>query len=93
METQKSAEYRKNIDEQIDIIRSYINGFELFVPKDETALGELSDMVVAIVQRVKDADDARLKRKRLMDELNRAYVDLEESHKRFAEKVNVAPQE
>ncbi len=93
METQKSAEYRKNIDEQIEIIRSYISGFELFVPKDESALGEISDLIAAMVQRVKDADDARLKRKRLMDELNRAYVELEESHKRFAEKVNASPQE
>jgi len=88
VESGKSIEYRQIIDEQIEVIRAYISGFELLVPKDETALGELGDMMKALAQHVKAMDEARLKRKQLMEELNRAYGELEESHKKFAESVS-----
>jgi|GEM_PF-3914099 len=87
METKVSVETRKSIDEQLGIIKAYVDGFELFVPKDETALGELSELIKAVAQRVKELDDARIKRKHLLGELNRAYTELEESHKKFAENI------
>lgn len=87
METQKSAEYRKSIDEQIKTIKAYADGFELLMPKDEMALGDVCEMVNALAQRVKEMDDARIKRKHLLVELNRAYSELEESRRKFADNV------
>ena len=87
METKVSAEIRKSIEEQLGIIKAYVDGFELFIPKDETALGELCELMKVVAQRVKEMDEARIKRKHLLGELNRAYSELEESHKKFAENV------
>ncbi len=87
METTRSTELRKSIDEQIALIKSYVDGFELYVQKDEAALADLSEILIALSQRVKEMDEARVKRKRLMSELNRAFVDLEDSQKRFASSV------
>jgi ATP-dependent helicase/DNAse subunit B len=87
MESKVSVEIRNNIDEQLETIKAYVDGFELFVPKDETALGEIGELVKAVVARVKELDEARLKRKHLLGELNRAYSELEESHKKFVENI------
>jgi methyl-accepting chemotaxis protein len=88
VESIKSAEYKKTIDEQIEVIRAYVRDFDLIVPKDETALKELVDMMRAFAQSVKEMDDARIKRKQLLEELNRACGELEESHKKFADSVS-----
>ncbi len=90
METQKSAEQRKFIDEQLQIIKAYIDGFELFLPKDETALGEIADIIGSVSDKVKEMDESRIKRKQLMAELDRAFSDLENSQKQFAEKAKPA---
>lgn len=87
METPKSGEYRRAIDEQIWRIKAYADGFELFLPKDEAALGEISDALAAVAGRIAELDEARIKRRRLMGELSRAYGELEESQKRFVENI------
>jgi vacuolar-type H+-ATPase subunit I/STV1 len=87
METTRSKELRRAIDEQMQLIRSYVEGFELFVPKDEAALGEIGELLDSAARRVKEIDEARIKRKRLISELNDAFVDLETSQKQFAESV------
>lgn len=87
METQKSAILKKAIDEQIEIIKSYVDGFEVSVPRDEAALGDIGEILKTVAQRVKEMDEARVKRKQLMDELNEAFVELERSQKQFAESV------
>lgn len=88
MESFKSTEYRKIIDEQIEVIRAYVSGFELIVPKDEAALGELAALIGAFAQHVRELDEARLKRKQLLEQLNREYGELEESHRNFAKSVS-----
>jgi len=87
VESVKNAEYKKILDEQIEVIRAYVEGFELLVPKDETALKELVDMMRAFAQHAKDMDEARLRRKQLLEQLNREYGELEESHKNFASSI------
>ncbi len=87
METTRSAELRKSIDEQVLLIKSYVEGFELSVPRDEAALGEIAELLQRIARHVKELDDARVKRKRLMAELNSAFTELEDSQKRFARSV------
>ncbi len=87
METTRSIELKKSIDEQILLIKSYVDGFELFVPKDEAALGEIGEILKTAAQRIKEMDEARIKRKRLMGELNQAFIELEDSQKRFAKSV------
>ena len=84
METQKSAEQRQFIDEQLKIIKHYVDGFELFLPKDDTALGEIADLMRAVAEKMKEMDDSRIKRKKLKAELDRAFSDLENSQKSFA---------
>ena len=84
METQKSAEQRQFIDEQLQIIKHYADGFELFLPKDETALGEIADLMRAVAEKMREMDDSRIKRKQLKAELDRAFSDLENSQKSFA---------
>ncbi len=90
METQKSAEQRKFIDEQLQIIKAYVDGFELFLPKDETALGEIAGIIGDVSEKVKEMDEFRIKRKQLMAELDRAFCDLENSQKQFAENAKPA---
>jgi ATP-dependent helicase/DNAse subunit B len=87
METPRSAEQRRTIDEQLQAIKACVDGFELFVPKDETALDEIAGLMQAVVLKIAEMDEARLKRKRLMAELDRAFSDLEDSQKKFVEKV------
>ena len=87
METQKSAEQRQFIDEQLQVIKDYVDGFELFLPKDETALGEIADLMRAVAEKMKEMDDSRIKRKQLKAELDRAFSDLESSQKSFAKNV------
>ncbi len=87
METPRSAEQRQTIDEQLQAIKACVDGFELFVPKDETALGEIADLMKAVAERIKGLDESRIKRKQLMAELDRAFSDLEDSQKKFVEKV------
>lgn len=89
VETEKSVEYRKNIYAQVDMLKAYVEKFEVFVAKDEAALKELCDMMGAIVCRVAEIEDAHVKRIQLMNELSRACSELEESQKKFIEKVNV----
>jgi hypothetical protein len=89
METTRSRELRKSIDEQILLIKSYVDGFELFVPKDEAALGEIADILKSLARRVKEMDEARMKRKRLMGELNNAFAELEDSQNRFAKSAGI----
>jgi hypothetical protein len=91
METTKSKELRRSIDEQILLIKSYVDGFEVFVPRDEASLGEIREILKTVAQRVKEMDEARIKRKRLVGELNEAFVDLETSQKQFAESINNTP--
>lgn len=90
METQKSIEQRKSIDEQLQSIKAYVDGFELFLPKDETALGEIADIIRSVSEKVKEIDGSRIKRKQLMAELDRAFGDLENSQKQFAETAKPA---
>ena len=87
METPESIELKKAIGEQILLIKSYVDGFELFLPRDEAALGEIGDILGAVAQRVKEMDEARIKRKRLVGELNSAFTELEDSQKRFAKSI------
>ncbi len=87
METTKSMELRRSIDEQISLIKSYVDGFELFVPKDEAALGEIGEILKAAAQRINEIDEARIRRKHLMGELDQAFRELEDSQKRFAKSV------
>jgi hypothetical protein len=87
VETTRSIELKRSIDEQILLIKSYVDGFELFVPKDEAALGEIDEILKTAAQRIKEMDEARIKRKRLMGELNQAFIELEDSQKRFAKSV------
>ena len=91
METQKSAEQRKFIDEQLQAIKACVDGFELFLPKDETALGEIADVLKSVTETIRQMDESRRKRKQLMVELDRAFSDLEHSQKQFAEKVKPDP--
>lgn len=87
METQKSAEQRMLIDEQLRTIKAYVDGFELFLPKDETALAEISDIMMRVAGKVKEMDESRIRRRQLMAELDRAFSDLESSQRQFAEKA------
>jgi hypothetical protein len=87
METQKSAEQRMLIDEQLRTIKAYVDGFELFLPRDETALAEISDIMTRVAGKVKEMDESRIRRRQLMAELDRAFSDLESSQRQFAEKV------
>lgn len=87
METQKSAEQRKLIDEQLQTIKAYVDGFELFMPKDEAALAEIADIIGRVAGKVREMDESRIRRRQLMAELNRAFSDLESSQRQFAEKV------
>jgi hypothetical protein len=87
METTKSAEHRKIIDEQLGIIKSYVDGFDIFLPKDEAALGQIGEIMKVVAQQVKELDEARLKRKRLFGELDSAFSDLQDSQKKFARDV------
>jgi hypothetical protein len=87
METQKSAEQRMFIDEQLRTIKAYVDGFELFLPRDETALAEISDIMTRVAGKVKEMDESRIRRRQLMAELDRAFSDLESSQRQFAEKV------
>jgi hypothetical protein len=87
METPQSTEQRRLIDEQLQIIKTYVDGFDLFMPKDETALGEIADILKGTADRVKEMDESRLRRKQLMGELDRAFSDLERSQRQFVEKV------
>ncbi len=89
METTRSIELKRSLDEQILLIKSYVDGFELFVPKDEASLGEIGEILKVVAQRIKEMDEARIKRKRLMGELNNAFIELEDSQKRFAESVRI----
>jgi len=91
MESTRSLELRKSIDEQISTIKSYVEGFELFVPKDEAALDEIAEILKGMAQRVVEMDEARLKRKRLVGELTDAFADLETSQKKFAESIKNTP--
>jgi hypothetical protein len=87
METEKSAEQRRLIDERLSMIKAYVDGFELFLPKDEAALGEIADMLKRAAERVGEMDESRIKRKRLVGELDKAFTELENSQKQFVEKV------
>jgi hypothetical protein len=87
METIKSAEIRKEIDEQIGVIKSYVDGFALFLPKDEAALGQIGEIMKVVAEQVKEMDEARLKRKRLVEELDSAFIALEDSQKKFAREI------
>jgi len=89
VETTRSMEFKKSIDEQILQIKSYVDGFELFVPKDEAALGEIGDILKAAAQRIKETDEARIKRKRLIGDLNHAFMELEDSQKRFSKSIGI----
>jgi hypothetical protein len=91
METTRSAELRRSIDEQILLIKSYVDGFELFAPKDEAALGEIGELLDSAARRVKEMDEARIRRKKLTDQLNEAFVDLERSQKQFVDRVKNTP--
>jgi hypothetical protein len=90
METTKSAELRKDIDEQIGIIKSYVDGFALFLPKDEAALGQIGEIMKVVALQVKEMDEARLKRKRLVGELDNAFSELEDSQKKFAREIKAS---
>jgi hypothetical protein len=89
VETVKSVELRKSMDEQISLIKSYVDGFELSLPKDEAALGEICELLMAAAQHIREMDEARIKRKRLMGELSQAFLELEDSQKRFAKSAGV----
>ncbi len=91
METPKSAEQRKLIDGQLQTIKAYVDGFELFLPKDETALAEIADVITKVAGVVKDMDESRLRRRQLVAELDRAFSDLESSQRQFADKVRTEP--
>lgn len=87
METPRSIEQRKLIDERLQTIKACVDGFELFLPKDETALVEIADIMGNVAGKVKEMDESRIKRKQLVAELDRAFSDLENSQKEFVEKV------
>jgi archaellum component FlaC len=89
METTRSRELRKSIDEQILAIKSYVDGFELSVPKDEAALGEIGEILKTVAQHVKEMDEARIRRKRLVGELSKALGELEDSQDQFARSARV----
>ena len=91
LETEKSTEQRKYIDEQIQAIKACVDGFELFLPKDETALCEIADVIKSAADKVKEMDESRIRRKQLKAELDRAFDDLENSQKQFVEKVKHDP--
>jgi hypothetical protein len=84
METANSKELRKSIDEQMLQIKSVVDGFELFVPKDEAALREIDGILRTVTGHVREMDEARLKRRHLMGELSKALGDLEDAQGRFA---------
>lgn len=84
METASSKELRKSIDEQLLLIKSLADGFELFAPKDEAALGEICEILKTVTGHVREVDQARLKRRHLMGELSKALGDLEDAQGRFA---------
>ncbi|HTY91407.1 MAG TPA: hypothetical protein VMC84_09540 [Methanocella sp.] len=87
METPRSIEQRKHIEEQLQVIKAYVDGFELFLPKDETALVEIAGIIDSAEKKVKEMDESRIRRKQLMAELDQAFIDLENSQKQFVEKV------
>ncbi len=91
METQKSAMFRKTVEDLISDIESCVDGFEVSMPKDEAALGEICEILGEAARRVREMDEARVKRKLLMHKLNEAFIDLERSQKQFVESVKNTP--
>ena len=87
MDNEQMAENRKTIIEQLEAIVGYVSKFEVLTQKDEAALAELRNIVNTLTLHVYDMDAAQKKRIQLMHELANAYNDLEESQKKFAEKV------
>jgi hypothetical protein len=87
MNNEQMAENKKTIIEQLEAIVSYVMKFEVLTQKDEAALSELMNIVNTLTLHVYDMDVAQKKRIQLMNELANAYSDLEESQKKFADKV------
>jgi hypothetical protein len=87
MDNEQMAEHRKTIIEQLEAIVCYVSKFEVLTQKDEAALSELRNIVNTLTLHVYDMDAAQKKRIQLMHELANAYNDLEESQKKFADKV------
>lgn len=87
MDKQQIDENRMTVIEQLEAIVSYVNKFEVLTQKDEAALNSLCNMVVSLTQHVQEMDSAQKKRIQLMNELANAYNELEESHKKFADKI------
>jgi hypothetical protein len=91
MDNERMAENRKTIIEQLEAIEGYVNKFEVLTQKDEAALTELRNIVNTLTLHVYDMDAAQKKRIQLMNELANAYSDLEESQKKFADRVKAKP--
>ncbi len=87
MESQKADEYRRSINEFADTLKLFVNSFEVYMVKDEQALGEINEMAGGMMQRVNEIGQAHKKRIYLLGELNRTYRELEASHTKFAEKI------
>jgi hypothetical protein len=87
MDKQQIAENRVTVIGQLEAIASYLNRFEVMTQKDEAAFNNLCNMVMGLTQHVQEMDSAQKKRIQLMNELANAYNELEESHKKFADKV------
>ncbi len=52
MDSQKAGEYKRSISEQAEAIKQYVTTFEVYMAKDEIALGEICTMMDNIAQRV-----------------------------------------
>lgn len=87
MDKQQIAENRMAVIAQLEAIVSYMNKFEVLTQKDEAAFSNLCNMVMGLTQHVQEMDSAQKKRIQLMNELANAYNELEESHKKYAEKI------
>jgi molybdopterin converting factor small subunit len=69
MEYPKAIEYKKTIGEQAEALKQYVESFEVYMAKDEAALGELCGMMDSILRKV--------------GELNQSINEQSESLKRY----------
>lgn len=89
MDNQQVDANRKLINDQLEAVSLYVGQFEVLTQKDEAALTDLLGLVNSLTQRIREMDAAQKRRIELMNELAKAYGELEESQKRFADKVKV----
>ncbi len=75
MEYPIAMEYKKTIGEQAEALKLYVEAFEVYMAKDEAALGELYGMMDAIVRKV--------------GELNQSINEQSEALKRYLKEFEI----